>query len=613
MRKIAREIVLMAAALAALSTPVRAAPLDAQIDPIVAQQKQDQHIPGLALLVVKDDQIVYAKAFGLRDLESGQPVTLDTLFPIGSCTKAFTAMAVALSADAGLLSLDDHPRKFLPWFKMYDPQADAEVTLRDMLSHQTGLKAYADLAAEPGVLTRDEYIRAATSAKPAVKFRSKFQYSNAMVTAAGEIAGVANHSTWEQVVENRIFRPLGMTSSLASTFAALKTPDHVTGYVYDDAAKTWHAAPPPGTLEQMAPAGNIASSAHDMALWLQMLSDGGVAGGKRFVSQAMFDEMTAPKIAVSAQWSYALGWVIYDWNGHKVVEHNGGSEGISALVSFIPSRHAGFVFLANTSPNYMTKVGNAGKLLWPIILNESPAAAAEPTPSPAPAQTAPAATPDRTLPSADALVARMIVAEGGARALRRHATSLVHATKSYENQGVSAEVTILSKAPAMSDATEIWSAAGKKIGTVRVYFDGANGGQETTFGQNAKNDASANAQAARDNALHPLLELHKLYKEVSVTGREKVGDDDAFVLRLVPDKGDPVELIVAAKSALILRRRSANVSESFSDYRWVDGERIAFRDEVEEPLGETVTTVTNGRFNANIPPGSFSPAKSVAR
>lgn len=117
-------------------------------------------------------------------------------------------MEIARSADRRLLSLDDHPRKFLPYLKLADPEADAKITIRDMLSHRTGLKVYADLAAEPGVLTREEYIRAATSAKPAVPFRTKFQYSNAMYAAAGEIAGGVNHSTWEQVIVIDVFRPL---------------------------------------------------------------------------------------------------------------------------------------------------------------------------------------------------------------------------------------------------------------------------------------------------------------------------------------------------------------------------------------------------------------------
>ncbi|HEV8659040.1 MAG TPA: serine hydrolase domain-containing protein, partial [Thermoanaerobaculia bacterium] len=135
----------------------------ANVDRILEAQRQEQHLPGLAFAIVKDDHVIYSRVLGRRDVEHNLPVTADTLFPIGSCTKAFTSMAIALARDQGLLSLDDHPRKFLPYFRMADPVADAEVTVRDMLSHRTGLKAYADLAAEPGVLNREEYVRAATS------------------------------------------------------------------------------------------------------------------------------------------------------------------------------------------------------------------------------------------------------------------------------------------------------------------------------------------------------------------------------------------------------------------------------------------------------------------
>src|SRR5205807_3540393 len=124
----------------------------------------------------------------------------DTVFPIGSCTKSFTSVAAALSHDQGVLSLDDSPHKYLPYFRMADPEADALVTLRDMLCHRTGLRANADLAAEPGLLSSADYVRAATSAKPTAKFRAKFQYSNSMFTAAGEAIAKANSTTWERLI-----------------------------------------------------------------------------------------------------------------------------------------------------------------------------------------------------------------------------------------------------------------------------------------------------------------------------------------------------------------------------------------------------------------------------
>jgi CubicO group peptidase (beta-lactamase class C family) len=257
-----------------------------------------------------------------------------------------------------------------------------------------------------------------------------------------------------------------------------------------------------------------------MTQWLRMLTGGGRIDGQQFVSPAMFRELTTPLIEVNATTSYALGWAVYDWNGLRVIEHNGGSEGISALVSFIPEKHLGFVFLANTSSNAMTKIGNAGKLLYPLLLGQKN----PPTPAAPPKSVAavvldwpsrggeinagvagvrtvahgfhlwvswcavvreralarerklslarqdgltnPKGSDDPRLkavgygsyagfagapsdpidvPSADALLARMIDASGGERVLRAHTSVEIHAHKSYDNQGVFADVTIDAK------------------------------------------------------------------------------------------------------------------------------------------------------------------------
>jgi len=140
----------------AVSLPASAASEEvlAKLRKILDEQRQKQHIPGLALVVVKDDKVVFLEALGLRDRDRKLPVTPETVFPIGSCTKSFTSIAAAESHDRGVLSLDDSPHKFLAYFHMADPEADKLVTLRDMLCHRTGLRAYADLAAEPAVLSR---------------------------------------------------------------------------------------------------------------------------------------------------------------------------------------------------------------------------------------------------------------------------------------------------------------------------------------------------------------------------------------------------------------------------------------------------------------------------
>jgi hypothetical protein len=279
--------------------------------------------------------------------------------------------------------------------------------------------------------------------------------------------------------------------------------------------------------------------------------------------------------------AYALGWATYTWDGEQVIEHNGGSEGISALVSFIPSERVGFVFLANTSPNFLTTIGNAGSLLWPLILGrEAPAAA--------PAN-------DR-LPSVEALLARMIEAVGGEDVLRRHETLEIHARKTYENHGVHAALTVRAKAPASRVEEEVWTAAGRDIGRLRIYFDGRHGGQETTFGQDAINDDAANERARRDDDLHPLLHLADLYQELRVDSKAKVGAEEAFVLTLVPKTGSTVRLSVSTATGLLLQRETEGETIVFSDYRPVDGERIPFRSTIADALGETTVEVEQARF-----------------
>ena len=573
----------------------------AAIDRVLAEQREQLHIPGLAFAIVRDDKLVYITTQGMRDIEQKLPVTADTLFPIGSCTKAFTSMAIALAADQGLLTLDDRPRKFLSYFRMADPEADAQVTLRDMLSHRTGLKANGDLAAEPAVLSREDYIRAATSAKPTAKFRSAFQYSNAMYAAAGEIAGIVNHSTWERAIETQIFEPLAMTSSTTSTQRATTLPNHVTGYEYSNGS--YRAVPPPRSLAALAPAGNIASTARDMTQWLRVLSGGGTIGGRRFVSPAMFRELTAPQIAISPTLSYALGWATYDWNGMRVIEHNGGSGGISALVSFIPERRAGFVFLANTSPTAMTKVGNAVRNIWPLILH---LAAAAPPAAQTPAAEPPSA-PRTPTPPIDVLLSKMVEALGGEANMRRHSSMEIRALKNYENQGVFADLLVQEREPSMHNEVETWTAAGKNIGTLRVYFDSAKGGQKTTFGQDEINDSDANMKARRDDALHPLLELMESYKSVTVADAGKVEDEPTWVVELTPEHGSASRLQVSQRTSLVRQREADGATTLFDDYRDVDGELVPFHTTIHDSLGESTIDVISVRFNVSIPDAAFQP------
>jgi CubicO group peptidase (beta-lactamase class C family) len=179
----------------------------AAIEKEIDQKRQELGIPGLSLVIVKDDKVIYMKGLGVKDFERKLPVTPDTLFAIGSASKAFTAMLALMSADEGKLSLEDSPKKFLPYFKLRDPDADAKITIRDLLAHRSGLNR-TDLAMVTGQLNREELIQVAAMAKPTAKLGEKFQYQNVMYTAAGEAVARSQNSTWDKLIDLRIFKPL---------------------------------------------------------------------------------------------------------------------------------------------------------------------------------------------------------------------------------------------------------------------------------------------------------------------------------------------------------------------------------------------------------------------
>ncbi|HYP52333.1 MAG TPA: serine hydrolase domain-containing protein [Pyrinomonadaceae bacterium] len=319
----------------------------AAVEKAVEEKRAELGVPGVALVIVKDDRVVYMKGLGVKDLEKKLPVTPDTLFAIGSSSKAFTAMTVALGADDGKLSLDDSPKKYLPYFKLQDADADARITVRDLMTHGSGLNR-TDIAWITGALSREEVIRVAGMAKPTAKLREKFQYQNVMYSAAGEVAAKAQGMPWERVVVERIFKPLGMRASNLTVAETLKSPDYAVGYEVDATTKEANRRPM-RDFPQVAAAGAINSNARDMARWLRLLTNGGTFEGKRLVSERSFNELVSPQMKIGGKVSYGLGWFIRDWHGHKVAEHGGNIDGFNALVGFMPDQKLGFAMLTNVS------------------------------------------------------------------------------------------------------------------------------------------------------------------------------------------------------------------------------------------------------------------------
>lgn len=312
------------------------------------QQRKRLRIPGAALVVVRHDRLVFLRGFGLREVERQRPVTPDTLFGIGSCTKAFTAMSAVISADRGLLSLDDSPRKFLPYFRLADPQANAGVTLRDLLAHRTGLKAFDDdVWHQDDRLPREAVIRAVMLRPPAAPFRKEFLYNNVMYAAAGECVGKANGSTWEQVIQASLFTPLQMTRSTVSLASVERDPDAAVGY---EGAGKRPRRERRHDLRNVAPAGGIYSTARDMGQWLRLMLARGRIGGQRLVSDASFREVVTPQMLIEGNASYGLGWEMGRTEaGVPYLTHAGGAVGHAAHMWISPKQDTGWVVLANVN------------------------------------------------------------------------------------------------------------------------------------------------------------------------------------------------------------------------------------------------------------------------
>src|SRR5690348_15973520 len=184
------------------------------LDAYTAKAVADWRVPGLAIAVVKDGRIVFAKGYGVRELGKAAPVDTQTLFAIGSTTKAMTAASIGMLVDEGKLKWDDKVTKILPGFQLADPYVTRELTVRDLLTHRTGL-GNADVLWYRADNSPEEVIRRVRFAEPAYSFRSSFIYQNIMWAVAGQIVAAESGTPWEQFVRTRLFAPIGMVNSAA--------------------------------------------------------------------------------------------------------------------------------------------------------------------------------------------------------------------------------------------------------------------------------------------------------------------------------------------------------------------------------------------------------------
>jgi CubicO group peptidase (beta-lactamase class C family) len=313
------------------------------------------HVPGLAIAVVQNDRVIFLKGYGIKEAGKSEPIAADTLFELGSTTKAFTATAMAMLADEKKLSWDDPVRNYVPAFHVADPCTDALITLRDIASHRSGVARHDELW-DDSDFGRDELIRRIGIMKIWKPIRAGYQYNNLMFVTAGEAAASAAKMPWEQLIRTRILGPLGMTESRI-TFAEWPSSDHATGHRWD--AKTGAAIQPMRNYDAIAPAGTIKSSAHDMAQWLRFQLAGGLIDGRRLLSSSAIEETHTPQTIIPIGpatrllypdtnfLTYALGWNASDYHGELLVAHAGALNGFRTNVALLPKRNLGIVILEN--------------------------------------------------------------------------------------------------------------------------------------------------------------------------------------------------------------------------------------------------------------------------
>lgn len=319
-------------------------------DGIAEKALQRQNVPGAAVGVIQDGKVIFAKGYGYRDLKSKAPVTSKTIFATGSVTKSFTAAVLATLVDQGKLDWDKPVREYLPWFRMYDPVATELVTVRDMLSHRTGLPRH-DFIRFSTYLNREDLVRRVRYLEPNRTFREAYQYNNLMYITAGYLAGVLGGSTWEDLVADRIFQPLAMNRSNTSTVDTQRMDDFAKPYLPSDGGPR----EVPFYVYQKfgaGPNGAVNSCIEDLLKYLQMY----IEDGKPVMSRTQAQELFKPVSVSSPVNSYALGWQTGFYRGVRRIEHGGAITGFRAHIVILPEQRVGIAALINSETNLATEL-----------------------------------------------------------------------------------------------------------------------------------------------------------------------------------------------------------------------------------------------------------------
>ncbi len=344
-----------------------------EISAYIEQAYQDWNIPGGLAAVIKDGEFVLSKGFGVCDKGNPEPIKPDTVFSIGSCTKAFTAAALGLLVDEGKLNWDDRVIQYLPGFAMVDPWVTEHVTIRDLVNHKLGLQRWNRIMLQGEKFDPDQFIEKIRYIQPNKDFRTRFHYGNEQYIVAGKIIEVISGMSYADFMQKRIFDPLEMSSTyinLQQMLANHKGAIARGHYNHDDKLMPvelrFFDEQKPADFWELGTnaAGSIWSTMDDIKNWIDLFLAKGDFKGKRIFSSELFEELTTPQFNILPQDSviaelmplelgidfqtYAFGWVVMSFHGKKLIVHGGNTVDGNTTIGFIPSENLGFSTFINT-------------------------------------------------------------------------------------------------------------------------------------------------------------------------------------------------------------------------------------------------------------------------
>jgi CubicO group peptidase (beta-lactamase class C family) len=310
---------------------------------------------GFAVAIVKGNEIIYAKGFGYSDYENKVPVTTNTVFCVGSSTKAFTASLIGILQDQGKVNLEASPRTYIPELQFYNSEMNAQITVKDLMTHRTGLPRHDAAWKTFTTQSKEELLARIAFQEPIAPVRAEWHYNNFMYLLQGVIAERLTHKTWGQNIEQNLFKPLDMTSSSTSIKALKNDKRAAIGYYFEEGTTTKTDY---YDIAAMEPAGAINSTAIDMSKWMIAWLNNGQYNKKQVLPSNYVKEAISSQMVVSGKlpretdpntfmMNYGYGWFVSSYKGHYRVDHSGNIDGFTANVALYPSDNMGIVVLTN--------------------------------------------------------------------------------------------------------------------------------------------------------------------------------------------------------------------------------------------------------------------------